>query len=255
MKQLTQSAQQCLDKYLDEVRLCLKGVKSVDSDEIMRDINEHIEQELVSADEPVSSTELETVLRRLGNPQQWTPDEELSWYREMLLRLRTGPDDWRLGYITIGVFVLACITGPGAFLLLPLSYYLARVTLNVSGGPQQLGNQKYLIYPPLACIYLLFTIAVLSVPFSLIGIADGFERELSNKLAVTNYPYWIFVWFVVLIIAGTWWLVVGILSRRIAKKIYYPFPEGLARAIPLMVCIIGMMLIVGGLTMKFFWDF
>ncbi len=52
MKQLTDTAKERIDKYLNEVSLCLQGAKSVDPDEIQRDITEHIEQELQSSAEP-----------------------------------------------------------------------------------------------------------------------------------------------------------------------------------------------------------
>lgn len=252
MKKLTDSAQERLDKYLNEVKLCLQGAKSVDPDEIQRDITEHIEQELQSATEPVSLDEIDQVLTRLGSPQQWVPQDELSWFRKMTLRLRTGPDDWRLAYITLGIFVLACISGPGMILLLPLSFYFARVTLKIAGGAEKLGNQKYFILPPLACFYTLFTAAVLALPFCLLALAEGIEHEVRGEWAINNERYWLLAWSVTLMVAGAWWLMVGIFNRSRAKKTYYPFPEAFTNRIPPAICIMGATVIVMGLAMKIF---
>ena len=54
MKNLTDSAQNRLDKYLSEARTSLHTCTSVDADEVQRDIREHIETELAGLSEPVS---------------------------------------------------------------------------------------------------------------------------------------------------------------------------------------------------------
>ena len=43
MKNLTDSAQNRLDKYLSQARTSLKGCRSVDADEVQRDIRDHID--------------------------------------------------------------------------------------------------------------------------------------------------------------------------------------------------------------------
>ncbi len=254
MKKLTDSAQERLDKYLNEVSLCLKGAKSVDPDEIQRDITEHIEQELQSAAEPVSLDEIDQVLTRLGSPQQWAPQDELSWFRKMTLRFRTGPDDWRLAYITLGVFVLACISGPGMILLIPLSFYFARVTLKIAGGAEKLGNQKYFILPPLACFYVLLTVAGLAFPFCLLVFAEGFKHEIAGPLSIQDERvYWLLAWLITSVVAGAWWLTVGVLVRRRAVKIYYPFGERFTKKILLIICIMGGLLMVAGVILSVTW--
>ena len=54
---LSVNAQKSFDDYLNQVKVCLKGVKSVDAEEIQQQITEHIENELSKADEPVASEE------------------------------------------------------------------------------------------------------------------------------------------------------------------------------------------------------
>ena len=101
MINLSDSAKKCLDGYLQQVRTYLRGCKTVDADEVERNVIEHIESEFESATAAVSFEELDTVLQRLGSPRQWIPEEELPWWRKTIFRLRTGPEDWRLAYISL----------------------------------------------------------------------------------------------------------------------------------------------------------
>ena len=71
MKNLTDSAQNRLDSYLNQARASLKTCTSVDADEVERDIKEHIETELEGFSEPVSLKDLEAVLdQHLGRSQR-----------------------------------------------------------------------------------------------------------------------------------------------------------------------------------------
>ncbi len=106
MINLTDNAKKHLDNYLQQVRTCLKDCLTVDADEVEQNIKEHIENELQSSTEPVSFDTLDDVLKRLGSPQQWLPEEEIAWWRKIIIRLRKGPEDWRLAYITFGLLLL-----------------------------------------------------------------------------------------------------------------------------------------------------
>jgi hypothetical protein len=70
---LSLNAQKSLDDYVNQVKAYLNGVKSVDAEEIVQNINEHIESELTGSVEPVGSETLDKVLKKLGSPQQWVP--------------------------------------------------------------------------------------------------------------------------------------------------------------------------------------
>ena len=98
MKELSVNAGECLNEYLQKVRARLTGAKALDPVEIERDIYEHIERELESAQEPVQCAQVQQVLERLGAPEQWVPDEELNWRRKIFVRMQDGPDDWRLAF-------------------------------------------------------------------------------------------------------------------------------------------------------------
>ncbi|MHC4168010.1 MAG: HAAS signaling domain-containing protein [Planctomycetota bacterium] len=77
---LSKSARRSLDDYLRQARAYLRGSRSVDADEVEQNITEHIENALEGANEPVSCDQLEAVLQKLGDPQQWVPAEELPWW-------------------------------------------------------------------------------------------------------------------------------------------------------------------------------
>jgi hypothetical protein len=68
--ELNEKARKSLSEYLDQVKRSLKGVKYIDAEEIVQNVNEHIESELGETSEPVSSEKLDAVLERLGSPQQ-----------------------------------------------------------------------------------------------------------------------------------------------------------------------------------------
>ena len=229
MKELSLNAKECLDSYLKKVKARLKGAKSLDGKEIERDIQEHIERELESEAEPVGYEAVAGVVDRLGSPEQWVPDEELSWWRKILARLQNGPDDWRLAYICFGIFTLGILIPPlWVFFFLPLSFYIARSTLSVAGGPEELGPQKKLIYPPLIVVYVALGLALLlwTVP-AVIGPADGLEREMvgEGKTFDDDMPYWFTAWGVTFACSGLWWIILSVIlyNQRLVKWLIYPF--------------------------------
>ena len=209
MKELSANAGECLDVYLQKVRGRLAGAKALDPAEIERDIYEHIERELESAHEPVECARVEQVLERLGAPEQWVPDEELSWWRKIFVRMQNGPDDWRLTYICFGLLVLGLIVLPiGIFLLIPLSFYVGRSALSLAGGTEQLGEQKRLIYPSLVVFYALAGMVAVFWPMVTCGM-------LHDE-----------VWWFVVAGLGLWWILLGAFlsaKRALIDKLVYPF--------------------------------
>ena len=103
---LSEGAKRSLESYLRQARAYLRGSKSVDADEVEQNVTEHIETELEGVPEPVSRDDLNVVLKKLGSPQQWVPAEEFPWWRLIILRLRSGPEDWRLAYMSLGFLVV-----------------------------------------------------------------------------------------------------------------------------------------------------
>lgn len=209
MKELTVSAKESLNAYLQKVRVRLSGAKSLDAIEIERDIREHIERELDQAPEPVECGQVAQVLERLGAPEQWVPDEELSWWWKIIVRMQTEPNDWRLAYICFGLFVLGLIILPlGIIFLIPLSFYIARSAISLAGGLENLQDQKVLLYPSLIFFYVTAAIAVSFWPLVICGVLID--------------DYW---WFVVAALA-IWWILLArflVTRRTLTDKLIYPF--------------------------------
>ena len=197
MKTFTEDARKHLDKYLQQIRIYLQGCQSVDADEVERDVMEHIEEALEGAEEPVSFNALDAVLKRLGHPSQWVPIEELPWWRRMTFRLRTGPEDWRLAYLSIGILVLGILFGRLFFLAILASFCVSRAALSMVEDPNELGAQKWLIYPSLIlvyislllpglvlfwCPYLLFRAKPKIIQNIFRPFADWFDRKWSRRI-------------------------------------------------------------------------
>jgi hypothetical protein len=200
--ELTPDAEIRLEEYLGQVRAALAGAPDVSPDEVEADIREHVENELRHRPRPVARPELEAVLARLGPPTQWLPAGRavppafggLRQYvgarwraaREAVWR---GPEDWRLPYLTLGVFALSISVFP-PFLL--VSYFLGRAGIAVAREKDiELGAaRKWMLYPPVVLISakLLIAIALLP-PILATGIiasetesADRYERwELAGR--------------------------------------------------------------------------
>ncbi|MBN1943597.1 MAG: hypothetical protein JW849_09925 [Phycisphaerae bacterium] len=108
-----ESARRMLESYLQKVKANVRAANMPDSEEIVRDVTEHIESELGETVQPVTAENLELVLHRLGEPSQWVDENDLSWWRKFLLRLRGGPESWRLAYITAGLVFLGFLVWLG----------------------------------------------------------------------------------------------------------------------------------------------
>ena len=168
---LSLNAQKSLDDYIYQVKVYLKGVKSVDAEEIVQNINEHIENELTGAAEPVGSETLDKILKKLGSPQQWVPEEELSWWKKFALRIRTGPEDWRLAYLSFGLLLLGFLFHSSFFtfvVLVTASFIVSRAALSLSHYNIQVKAQKWLIYPSLIIVYIPLFLFLLIWPLIMI---------------------------------------------------------------------------------------
>ena len=236
MINLTDNAKKHLDNYLQQVRTCLKDCPTVDADEVEQNIKEHIESELQGSTEPVSFDTLDDVLKRLGSPQQWLPEEEISWWRKTILRLRTGPEDWRLAYISFGLLILGFVILPSFIVLIPASFIVARAALSEAADPHDLKAQKWLIYPPLIIVYLFLAFWLLAWPFmSLAILADGVESTKEVDLFPWNVndpdlAFWPVA--LVFIVAGTglWWLILGLVHKKkpaLLQAVFRPFADWL----------------------------
>lgn len=247
MVTFSESAQRNLRDYLRQARQCLRGSKSVDADEVEQNITEHIESELEGVSEPVSCDDLNAVLQKLGSPQQWVPADELPWWRKIIFRLRNGPEDWRLAYISFGLLVLGCGLPwtLGVFVL--ASFIVSRAALSEAGDTSVLKGQRWLLYPSLIIVYAFVLLVLLTWPLlPLIPLADEFEhvfRESSSRFDEDR----ILGISIVAAGLGLWWTVLGLIflkPRRVLRIFFNPFADELCSKWPLRLLLVGLGLMI-----------
>ena len=247
---LSKSAKKSLEDYLRHARAYLRGSKSLDADEVEQNITEHIENELEGAAEPVSCYVLDAILKRLGSPQQWVPEEELPWWRKIILRLRNGPEDWRLAYISFGLLVLGFLILPSFIILIPAGFLVSRAALSEAGDPNELKAQKWLLYPPLIIVYVFVLLALLTWPLGLlIPLADGYEHTLRESSSRFNNEtdYWIMAASVIVAGLGLWWSILAstvLKPRKLLRVLFRPFAEKVRSKWALRLLLIGLALMI-----------
>jgi len=226
---LTQEAQSELDRYLRQVKAALRTHPSVDADEVERDVRGHIEAELAESPLPITEDRLRRVLDRLGRPNQWVPADELPIWRRLLITLRSGPEDWRLAYVTFALFVAGPL-GPVGPLLFFASVLMARATLALleeEGEP--VGARRWLVYPPLLVTYVAVALAALIAVPAVIASA-GDPSVLTDARAWFPEPFWLSLPLVVALGAGIWWTMLGLVVARFGRAIrlvFWPFADWL----------------------------
>ena len=253
MINLSDSAKKCLDKYLQQVRTYLRGCKTVDADEVERNVIEHIESEFESVTAAVSFDELDAVLQRLGSPRQWIPEEELPWWRKIIFRLRTGPEDWRLAYISFGLLIAGFILVPSFVVLIPASFIVARAAISETADSSELKSQKWLIYPSLIIVYSFVLFCLLTWPALALTTA-AYEWESHVR---SSYPqfgddlhYWIMATSFIIAGLGLWWTVLGAVFlkwRNLPSVLFKPFGDWFNRKWALILLLIGLALMIPSL--------
>lgn len=240
MIQLDALAQEHLDGYLSQVRAYLRGCRSVDPAEVDRDVREHIERELQKVPGPVSFREVDVVLSKLGSPTQWVPEEALSWWRKLVVRLRKGPSDWRLAYAAFGTLVLAfvllvtIVLAPVSLVLIPAAFCLSRAALSLVDDPNELGAKKWLLYPTLIIVYTALFLALVLGPAACLGTLLAIDRvEHFNILPWSGFGdlgYWLIASIFLAAVTGLWGFVLACVHRRrpqFFSAIFHPFAGGL----------------------------
>lgn len=185
---LTDGAKALYADYISKVRARLFSSGAADADEILADLQEHVSEELADTPEPATHEAMRAVLERLGSPDQWVNADDLPWWRKVLMRLRTGPEDWRLVYFSF----VALIVGA-----LPISFILSRAAIAAQKEPLA-PAQKWLAYPSLIIVYVVI-LGIVLIPVPIIGGAVGYELSFASLTEYsrlhgtkaptpTNYP-------------------------------------------------------------------
>ncbi len=187
MMELTADAQRMLDDYLRRADTHLRGASVSDAEEVARELRDHVERELANAPRPVTTRDMEAVLERLGNPADLVPEEDLSWWRRAAKRWSTSPEDWRLAYLSIGIFSLGLLllgTAGGGLAILG-SFFVSRAALAVAEDEQDLGGKKWLLYPGLLIVYVPLAILLLGWPaITLLSTFVARPSDIRDRLVV-----------------------------------------------------------------------
>jgi hypothetical protein len=217
MVELSKSARKGLDDYLRQVRSYLRWSKSLDRQEVEQNIAEHIERELEGSPEPVSSSALNGVLARLGSPRQWVPAEAMHWWGKLILKLRTDSEDWRLAYISFSFllvgFLLTFLVSPLQVVFFAGSFITARAAL-AAAGDEDLGAQKWLLYPVLLLVSAAFVLTLFLGPALLAGIIGAELHEAHWVRRDSHMGVIAFVYTSSVLVTGLWWILVGLLACK-----------------------------------------
>lgn len=246
----TENARSDLNRYLRRVRHALRPHPSVDADEVELEIKGHIEAELAGEPAPVTAERLHGVLDRLGSPNDWVPEDELPAWRKLLLRLSTGPEDWRLAYLSLGLFVAGWILAPVAPLLIFASFLVARAGLRLlEERDESAGARKWFFYPPLVFIYLVIAIIAAIFPLAVtVGMVSdpnlpsdlyGIRGVVSGWIAL---PTWLGSTLLAVLVTGVWWLGMGLVLARLTRAVravFWPFAERLRERHGLRIALAG----------------
>jgi hypothetical protein len=230
MVALSPDAQSHLERYICEIKTALHGHSSVDADEVERDVLGHIETELAGQPEPVDAGQLLDVLDRLGAPDEWLPTETHTASR-WPPALHSRPQDWRLAYVTLAIFLagpalfLPMILWPLPPLLFVLSFLCARVTIaQLAEQDEQLGARRWLVYPALVVWYGMFLIALFGGPVLLTTVFVADDPMLPSHLTRWfGEPAWIGTLCSIGALQGIWWMLLGLLLRRFPRGVHAAF--------------------------------
>ena len=260
MKELTPEAQHKLDTYLQRMRNELSGSKSVTAEEVEQNVREHIDFALANANGPIDSARIGIVLDRLGAPEQWLPDDERPAWRRAMARLQGGPEEWRLAYASLALFVLALMLMPVGIgiLVMVASFLVSRAYVeSMRSHGESLGARRWLVYPPIAfflVMALAFVIVGLGAPEMAWGIGEhGFER-------IFNAPqsfYGLLRFQIGLggIVFGSWWMVAAgliTLFLRPIRFVFAPLLDGVrGRHLAVLAAIGAVVAIAGGLLVYY----
>jgi hypothetical protein len=230
MTALTPDAQAYLDRYLRQVRVALRGHRAVDAEEVERDVIGHVNAELGARAEPITISTLRGVLDRLGSPEEWMPADDLPFWRRVVRRLRFGPEEWRLAYLTLALWTIGPFFGPMGPMFLLASFPMARATLALMHEHEEpVGARAWLIYPPLVIVYLALAMVLVGWPVPpLIALCGEVLWRNRGELALLIEPFWITFPAIVLFGLGLWWVVIGLVLTRAVRPVrlvFWPFAD------------------------------
>ena len=249
MIDLTPDAKRKFDEYLQRMRASLRGTRAVEADEVEQNVVEHVELALAGVPAPVGAERLTPVLEQLGPPERWLPDEERPWWRRVIARVMTGPDDWRLAYASFAFTLLMVLFFPvGGILLLLPAFLVSRAHVEMlADRGEALGARRWLVLPPIVILLLLVSALALFVVPAGAGafLSERGLRELGFDYSTRAERHWIFIGCLT-VAAGAWWVLLSglwALLMRPFRALFAPLTSGLTRAHALVLTLAGSILV------------
>lgn len=262
MIELTAEAKKRLNDYLQRTRAALAGSRTFEATEVEQNVREHVEVALEGAPGPVSAERLGEVLAQLGPPDRWLTDDDRPGWRRVLQRISTGPEDWRLAYLTFGLFALGLLllpVGIGVFLFLP-AFFLARAEADLlAARGDDLGARRWLVLPAIWLVLLTVAGVALIAPviaIASIGISDGHIHlvgGIPHTQPETLERMRVEAGFLGLV-AGAWWLVLAPIFALLVnplRRLFFPVTENLGRKHAALLALIGAMVAAIGAVLLF----
>ena len=263
MMELTPSARQQFDEYFRRLRHSLRGVTPTEAEDVEDSVREHIEVALAGAAAPIPAEQIAEVLDRLGAPDRWVPADERPILQRVIQRLRSGPEDWRLAYLTFGLFLMGLLLLPVGigFLIMIASYLASRAYVDyMERNDEPAAARKWLIYPPIGFFLLLatgFFIIGPAGPLVVWGIEDhGFLRILEESGLRAPYYEAQFVAGAAAAAMGAWWIVgslMGMVFLPIIRFIFRPLTASVRRMHFLGLTIVGAIVLASGVALLWPW--
>ncbi|HUT29652.1 MAG TPA: hypothetical protein VMX13_07665 [Sedimentisphaerales bacterium] len=268
MVSLSENAKNRFDDYLKEVRDSLRDCTTVDADEIEQNIIDHIQNELSGVAEPVALDDLDPVLKKLGSPAQWVPDDE----KTDSARLTQSRVLTYISFALTAAFVLmsmprtlavllwrpileTLIVFPGN-LLLP-AFILARLALAGVWTTKDLGRQRWLAYPPLILAYISILWRILFLPALIISVFYlprywSYLKVIEAGGQIQGYDT--FAVATITASVGVWWIALGTILLRQPKLlhvIFRPFANWFNRKWAAVLLCIGLAMAICSLALRF----
>ncbi|HVG24466.1 MAG TPA: hypothetical protein VND45_09955 [Thermoanaerobaculia bacterium] len=258
MIDFTPEAKQKFDDYLHRMRGALLGRRAVEPDEVEQNVVEHVETALAGVPSPVGQERLAEVLAQLGPPERWLPEDERPSWRRVVQRFMTGPDDWRLAYVSLGLMLLMIVTLPiGGILLVIPAFLVSRAYVELLGARgEELGARRWLVLPPIVLVMVIVSVAALvgvTGPIAAIGLDEGGLRAVGFRGDTQWERVRIETGFIALT-AGSWWIVLsGIFAMlmRPFRALFLPLTANLRRPHALALTLAGAIVAALGAVLLF----
>ncbi|HEY0142203.1 MAG TPA: hypothetical protein VGF48_15000 [Thermoanaerobaculia bacterium] len=258
MIEMTPAARERLDNYLQRMRSELRGTRTVVADEVEQSVREHIEIALAQAQTPVGATEVIGVLDRLGPPERWLADEERPMWRKALDRVRSGPEDWRLAYLSFGLFVASIVLLPiFGFLLLIPAMFVGRAWVELArdrGEP--LDARRWLVYPAMLVVLAFATgLMIIGPPMLAMALALDGDVEPLFDIPTSKAGELRFLAGLGGAVFGSWWILAGAFCAAFLRPIRFvfsPLLDGLQRKHFAVLAAIGALVAAAGATLIYY---